>query len=76
MNLHTASTQEEAALRRVGKLSPVDQEVVIWRHGLFGQPRLSDTEIAQRMNLAQGAVRVIERRALLGVISDNAGGAV
>lgn len=63
----------EPALRRIGRLDPTNQEVLIWRHGLFGEPRLSHQQIARRMNLRPGTVRVLEQRALHGVLAGTNG---
>ena len=56
------------ALAALAALSESEQEVVIWRFGLFGQPELSVQQIAHRLNTRPGAVRVIERRALQTII--------
>jgi DNA-directed RNA polymerase sigma subunit (sigma70/sigma32) len=52
------------ALTAVAALSDLEQRIVVWRAGLFGQPELSVQEIACRLNVRCGAVRVIEKRAL------------
>ncbi len=52
------------ALAAVAALSELEQRVVIWRFGLFGQPELSVRQVACRLNMRPGAVREIERRAL------------
>jgi len=52
------------ALKQVARLDALEQQVLVWRFGLFGQAKLSVEEIARRTNMPAGAVRVIERRAV------------
>ena len=39
-----------------------EQQIVIWRYGLFGQPVLALDEISHRFNLSRERIRQLEMR--------------
>ena len=39
-----------------------DQQILIWRYGLFGQPVLAFDEISRRFNLSRERIRQLEAR--------------
>ncbi len=64
MDERVADMSALRGLDAIAALGELEQRVVIWRFGLFGQPELSITEIARRLNMHPGAARTIEKRAL------------